>query len=111
MHPRRMGIATHASFFIGKPTVGIGKSRLLGSYEEPGVETGSVSLVRDGGEVIGAVLRSRAGVNPVFVSAGNLITLEEAIAQTMRFVTPRSRVPLITGIADKRTKTLKQSLL
>ena len=111
LHPRRVGIATHASFFIGKPTVGIAKSRLLGRFEEPGMEAGAASPVYDGGEIIGTVLRSREGVSPVFVSAGNFITLEEAVAQTLRFVTPKSRVPLITGLADRRTKMLKKSLL
>ena len=111
LHPRRMGIATHASFFIGKPTVGVAKSHLFGSYEEPSMEAGSLSSVYDGGEIIGAVLRSRANVRPIFVSAGNAVTLEEAVELTMRFVTPRSRIPLITGIADKRTKALKKTLL
>ena len=111
MHPRRMGIATHASFFIGKPTVGIAKSHLFGSYGELSPEAGAVGEVRDGSETIGAVLRSRAGVSPLFVSAGNLITLEEAVALTLRFVTPRSRIPLITGIADRRTKEIRNALL
>ncbi|MEJ2500981.1 MAG: endonuclease V, partial [Campylobacterales bacterium] len=101
LHPRRMGIATHASFFIGKPTVGVAKSRLCGSYEEPAMEAGSLSPVYDGEEVIGAVVRSRANVRPIFVSAGNAITLEEAVALTKRFITPKSRIPLITGLADK----------
>jgi deoxyribonuclease V len=111
MHPQRMGIATHASFFIGKPTVGIAKSHLFGSYEEPSLEAGARSEVYDGAEVIGVVLRSRANVSPIFVSAGNRITLEEAVALTMRFVTPKSRIPLITGIADRRTKAIKKALL
>jgi deoxyribonuclease V len=111
LHPRRMGLATHASFFIGKPTVGIAKSRLCGSYEEPAMEAGSLSRVYEGEEVIGAVVRSRANVRPIFVSAGNFITLKEAVALTKRFVTPKSRIPLITGIADKQTKLIKKSLL
>jgi deoxyribonuclease V len=111
LHPRRMGLATHASFFIGKPTVGIAKSRLCGSYEEPAMEAGSLSPVYDGEEVIGAVVRSRANVRPIFVSAGNYITLEESVALTKRFVTPKSRIPLITGLADKRTKVLRRRLL
>jgi deoxyribonuclease V len=111
LHPRRMGIATHASFFIGKPTVGVAKSHLFGSYEEPSMEAGSLSSVYDGGEIIGAVLRSRANVRPIFVSAGNAITLEEAVALTKRFITPKSRIPLITGLADKRTKAIRSRLL
>jgi len=110
MHPRRMGMATHASLFIGKPTVGVAKSRLLGSYEEPGMEAGASSPVYDGGKVVGVALRTRASVSPVFVSAGNYITLQEAIGQTMRFATGRSRIPLITDLADKRTKALKRAL-
>jgi deoxyribonuclease V len=111
LHPRRMGIATHASFFIGKPTVGIAKSRLCGRYEEPATEAGSLSPVYDGEEVIGAVVRSRANVRPIFISAGNFITLEEAVELTLRFVTSKSRIPLITGLADRETKQIRSRLL
>lgn len=110
MHPRRMGLATHASFFINRPTIGVAKSRLIGTYDTPAQEAGASSLVYDGDEVIGTVLRSRTNVSPIFVSAGNFITLDEAVELTMRFVTPGSRIPVITGTADRRTKALRKKL-
>ena len=78
-HPRRMGIATHLGILLDHPTVGCAKSRLCGTFEEPGPQRGSVSWLRDGQEIIGAVLRTRARVKPVFVSVGHKVALERAI--------------------------------
>lgn len=78
-HPRRMGIASHLGLFLDIPTVGVAKSLLVGEYEMPGSEKGSVSPLFDKGERIGTVLRSRRGVKPIFVSIGNRIDLESAV--------------------------------
>ena len=80
-HPRRMGIATHLGFVLGIPTIGCSKSVLTGIYKEPDDEPGSVSYMRDPktGEVIGAAVRTKRRVKPVFVSPGHLITLKESI--------------------------------
>jgi len=80
-HPRRMGIATHLGLVLGVPMIGCAKSVLTGVYKEPADEPGSVSYMHDKNtqEVIGAALRTKRGVRPVFVSAGHLITLEESI--------------------------------
>jgi deoxyribonuclease V len=78
-HPRRMGIATHLGVLLERPVIGCAKSRLCGAYEEPAAERGSHTWLRDGEEIIGAVVRTRARVKPVFVSVGYKVSLERAI--------------------------------
>ena len=78
-HPKRLGLATHMGILLGKPTIGCAKSRLIGTYEEPEKKKGSHSLLRDDGEVIGAVLRTRENVSPVFISPGHKIGLKSSI--------------------------------
>lgn len=83
-HPRRIGIASHAGLFLNRPTFGCGKSVLTGKFEEPAPERGAWSPMTDRGETIGAALRTKNRVNPVFVSPGHLLDLETAIQLTLR---------------------------
>jgi len=78
-HPRRMGLASHLGLFLDTPTIGCAKSRLCGRHEVPGNEPGSYADLIDGDEVIGAALRTKAGVKPVYVSIGHRISLPAAI--------------------------------
>ncbi len=78
-HPRRMGIATHIGVIFDRPSIGCAKSRLTGSYHEPGPEKGSWSYLYDGAEVVGAVLRTKDKAPPVFVSIGHRIDLQSAL--------------------------------
>jgi len=78
-HPRRMGLASHLGLFLEIPSIGCAKSRLCGRHEEPGFEPGSYADLIDSREVIGAVLRTRAGVKPVYISIGHKIDLAAAI--------------------------------
>lgn len=78
-HPRRMGLASHLGLFLDIPAIGCAKSRLCGRHEVPGSESGSYAELMDGGEVIGAALRTKAGVNPVYVSVGHKVDLPTAM--------------------------------
>lgn len=78
-HPRRMGLATHIGLVIDRPSIGCAKARLCGTYHEPGPERGAYTHLRDGNEIIGAVVRSRSEIQPVYVSVGHKIDLETAI--------------------------------
>src|SRR5918911_3113660 len=82
-HPRRVGIASHVGLLINRPTLGCAKSVLVGKYEEPDSEQGSWTELVDKGEVVGAAVRTKTNVQPIFVSPGHLIDLEGAIRLTL----------------------------
>ncbi len=92
MHPRHIGIASHMGVWLQKPTIGCGKTYFLGTYDEPAQERGAWSLVHHKGDVIGAVLRTRQGVKPVYISPGNLADLPTSLDLVMR-CTPKYRLP------------------
>ncbi len=78
-HRRRMGIASHFGVITNTPTIGSAKSRLFGRYEDPANEAGAESLMYDKQEIIGTALRSKRNCNPVFISPGHLITMEQSV--------------------------------
>lgn len=78
-HPRRFGLASHLGLLWDKPTIGCAKSLLCGRYETPAVKAGSFTEIIDGGETIGAALRTRPVVRPVYVSIGHKVDLATAI--------------------------------
>lgn len=82
-HPRRFGVACHLGLTAGVPTIGCAKSRLTGRWEGLAAERGASAPLMDRGEVIGAAVRTRTGVSPVYVSVGHRIDLETAIALTL----------------------------
>jgi deoxyribonuclease V len=82
-HPRRVGIASHVGLIINRPTLGCAKSVLVGKYEEPKAERGNWTELIDKGEVVGAAVRTKTNVQPIFVSPGHLIDLESAIKLTL----------------------------
>jgi deoxyribonuclease V len=79
-HPRRLGIASHLGLLFDAVSIGCAKSRLVGEYGEPPDEPGSHSLLSDRNEVVGAVVRTRRSVKPVFVSPGHKIALRDSIS-------------------------------
>ncbi len=91
-HPRRMGIATHIGVLLDVPSIGCAKSRLFGAHQDPGAAKGSYACLYDHEEVIGAVLRTRDGTSPLYVSIGHRISLAQAIAFVLRCCT-RYRLP------------------
>ncbi|MFZ5983379.1 MAG: endonuclease V [Acidobacteriota bacterium] len=91
-HPRRFGSAAHLGVALGVPTVGCAKSRLCGEHREPGPERGAFTPLLLDGETVGAVLRTRAGVKPVYVSPGHLSDLPTCLDLVLR-CSPRWRVP------------------
>jgi len=99
-HPRRLGIASHLGLFFDKPTIGCAKSRLIGTFEEPHLEKGAYSLLKDSKEIIGAVLRTRTNVKPVFISVGNKCTLKDAIRIVLACTT-KYRLPEPTRLAHQ----------
>jgi len=79
-HPRRLGIASHLGLLLDIPTIGCAKSRLIGTHDSLPEEAGSYRLLMEKGEIIGAVVRTKHAVKPVYVSIGHRIDLDGAIS-------------------------------
>lgn len=99
-HPRRFGIACHLGLLVNMPTIGVAKSLLVGKHETVPESKGSWQPLRHRGETIGAVLRTRTGTKPLYISSGHRVSLPTAIAYVLR-CTPKYRLPETTRIADK----------
>lgn len=99
-HPRRMGIASHLGLLTDIPSIGVGKSRLYGSHGAVPDEKGARVPLKHGDQIIGAVLRSRVKVKPIYVSPGHKIGLESAIRYVMGCIT-KYRLPETTRHADR----------
>lgn len=97
-HPRRIGIASHLGLLFDKPSIGCAKSRLIGTHREPAPPRGSHTRLLDKGETIGAVLRTRDGVNPIFISIGHRMDLKHAISLTLA-CSDGFRIPKPTRLA------------
>ena len=78
-HPRRLGLASHVGLFLDLPTIGCAKSILCGRHQPVGEEAGSRAELLDNGELIGAALRTKDGVRPIYVSVGHKIDLASAL--------------------------------
>lgn len=102
-HPRRFGLACHLGVLTGLPSFGVAKTPFIGSYDLPGEDRGASTSLRDGGEVIGRVLRTRRAVKPVFVSVGHRIDLDTACRLTLALA-PGFRLPETTRRADRLSR-------
>ncbi len=105
-HPRRLGLAAHLGLFFDRPTIGCAKSRLTGDYEEPPSEKGAYTSLTAQSETIGAVVRTRTNVKPVFVSVGNKCVLDDAIRLVLACAV-KYRLPEPTRLAHQAVGKLK----
>lgn len=108
-HPRRFGLASHLSVVFDKPGIGVAKSRLIGDHQDPPDRPGAWTPLVDGGEIVGAVTRTRAGVQPIFVSIGHRVDLESAVRVALA-CTDGFRIPKPTREADRYVGQLKRGL-
>ena len=106
-HPRRMGLACHLGLVLDRPSIGCAKSVLVGEHAEPPPAAGTWTPLVHQGEVVGAAVRTRDRVKPVFVSPGHRISLERAVALLLR-CTDGTRIPKPTREADKLVAALKR---
>lgn len=106
-HPRRFGIACHLGVLLDRPTVGCAKSLLVGTHGNLPERAGSRTLLRDGDEILGAVLRTRDGVNPIYVTQGHRISLVRAV-KFVSSVLDGYRVPRPTRDADRFVAAVKR---
>jgi deoxyribonuclease V len=107
-HPRKMGIAAHSGILLDIPSIGCAKSRLCGEYEPPGKNRFDFSILRNKGEDIGIVLRTRENTKPVFVSPGYKVPFGDLL-EIIRHLTGSFRLPLPTHLADRMSKQIKGS--
>jgi len=109
-HPRRFGLACHLGVIFDVPTIGCGKSRLLGVHQEPGPKRGDSSPLIDNDECIGCALRTQIDIKPIYISTGHRISLTSACNWVLK-LSPKYRLPETTRQADQLVKkelTFKQ---
>jgi deoxyribonuclease V len=109
-HPRRCGLASHVSVSLDVCGIGCAKTRLIGTFEEPADKSGAASPLMDKEEQIGIVLRTRAGVKPIFVSIGHKIDLPSA-AKVLLACCTKYRIPEPTRLADIEVAKMKLKVL
>jgi deoxyribonuclease V len=111
-HPRRMGLATHLGIVLDRPSIGCAKSILIGSHGDLAAEAGNWVALTDAkadGETIGAAVRTRDGVNPIYVSQGHRVSLKSAIELTLA-VGDGMRIPRPTREADRLVGGVKREM-
>jgi deoxyribonuclease V len=109
-HPRRFGIACHLGVLLGKATVGCAKSLLIGTHAEAPLAAGKWAPLCHGEELIGAVVRTRAGVKPIYVSQGHRVSLRRAVELALA-VCDGYRIPKPTREADHFVEETKRRRL
>ncbi len=108
-HPRRFGLACHVGLFLEQPTIGCAKSRLCGEHHESATRRGACVPLRDHGERIGSVVRTREGVKPVYISVGHRATLNDAVRLVLSCCT-KYRLPEPTRLAHQLVTRCRETL-
>lgn len=114
LHPRHMGIATHAAFYLHRPTIGVAKSYYKvkdTACRMPSAERYAFNDIVIDGEVYGRALRTMKDVKPIFVSAGNGIDLDSATKLVCEWTNEESHIPIPTRLADLETHKMRQILI
>lgn len=106
-HPRRLGLASHLGVLYDIPSIGCGKSKLVGKYEEPDIKRGSRSPLLDNGKEIGTVLRSKDNCKPLFISPGHKCDIESAVRMILRLCM-KYRLAEPIRIVDKISKNIRR---
>lgn len=104
-HPRRFGLACHLGLLFDVPTIGCGKTRLLGEEETIERKRGTTGALRDGEEIVGSVVCTQDGIKPVYVSTGHRVSLQTACEWIVR-LSPNFRLPETTRHADQLVKKI-----
>jgi deoxyribonuclease V len=107
-HPKRFGIASHLGVVLDMPSIGCAKSRLIGEYDEPGPLRGDWKPLIYKGNMVGAVLRTKDGVNPLFISPGHKTDLATSV-EIVLACTAGYRIPEPVRRADSLSKQMKMS--
>lgn len=116
LHPRRMGIATHASFYLNRPCIGVAKNfyhfESSMGLEMPEDQVGaSTNIISNTDEVLGIALKTKKSCKPVYVSVGNFMLLENAKEIIMHCISKKSRIPIPTRLADIETHKIRKEFL
>ena len=106
-HPRKFGIACHIGLLADVPTIGVGKSVLVGKFENLGEKRGNTALMIYKNETVGVALRTKDKVQPVYVSIGHRISLKTATDLVLQCA-PKYRLPETTRLADRMASYRKR---
>jgi deoxyribonuclease V len=109
-HPRRFGLACHLGVLFDVPTIGCGKTRLVGEAQEPGCNRGDFFPLIDRGKTVGQLLRTQTGTKPVYVSVGHKVSLSTACEWVLKLST-KYRLPETTRLADQAVRNALKGLM